>query len=45
MGPYTIAPRGNETDIVQRTNVGMIQCGESVRFPFEALGELLGGNL
>jgi len=31
--------------IVERTNVGMVQCGNGVRFPFEALGEMFRGNL
>src|SRR5204862_1500774 len=31
--------------VVQRTNVGMIQRGDSSRFPLEALAKLLGADL
>jgi hypothetical protein len=32
-------------DVVQRTNVGVIQCADGFRFPLETFTELRGGNL
>ncbi len=32
-------------DIVERADIGVIQCGDGAGFPFEALAELRGRNL